>query len=189
MPVAQECVDFVAGWEGWRPDWYRDVGGVWTIGYGFTERGGRVERGVTETPMEKSRGLALLRDVLTEDVAPGVRRALDVTFDHDPKYWALFSFSFNLGVGAFAGSTMCDLLNAGDEESAEEELMKWVHVDGEVIDGLVNRRKAEKELFERDEPPADPLVEVGPPVDPVRVAEPERLTDDTIDVPNELAPV
>lgn len=46
-------------------------------------------------------------------------------------------------------SSLVRRMNNGEDVDvvAEEELPKWVHANGEVSEGLVNRRNAELELF------------------------------------------
>ena len=56
---------------------------------------------------------------------------------------ALTDFVFNCGCGAFAGSTMLRLLNAGDYQSAAGQFDLWDHAGGQVVAGLLRRREAE----------------------------------------------
>ena len=60
---------------------------------------------------------------------------------------ALTSFVYNVGQNAFANSTLLRKLNDGDFNGAADEFMKWIHAGGKVVQGLVNRRATEKELF------------------------------------------
>ena len=60
---------------------------------------------------------------------------------------ALTSFTFNLGAGALAESTLLKKLNARDYAGAQKEFGRWVHAGGEVLAGLVRRRAAEAKLF------------------------------------------
>lgn len=65
---------------------------------------------------------------------------------------ALTSFTFNLGAGALASSTLLKKLNAGDCAGAQKEFGRWVHAGGEVLQGLVRRRAAEAKLFGNNAP-------------------------------------
>lgn len=56
-------------------------------------------------------------------------------------------FSFNLGLGAFRGSTLRRRLQAQDWPAARQELAKWVRGGGRVLPGLVVRRAAEAALL------------------------------------------
>jgi len=183
--VDQQCIDFIKGWEGFRRYWYRDAGGVWTIGYGTTEHGGRVEKGETEVPLSKSRATSVLRETIESDFVPPVDGSTPDLAAH--KRWALYSFAYNVGVSAFKNSTLREKLALGREEEAEEEFLRWVHVNGEVVEGLVHRRRAERDLFERDEPPDDVLGDVGPEITSINVAEPvnipvEQIEDQSFDL-------
>ena len=61
---------------------------------------------------------------------------------------ALTCFTFNLGAGNLANSTLLKKLNQKDYEGAAEEFEKWIYAGGKVLAGLVRRRKAERALFE-----------------------------------------
>lgn len=66
----------------------------------------------------------------------------------DNQLLALASFSYNVGQGAFANSNLLRMLNAGtDKVLVAKEFDKWVNAGGKVSQGLVNRRKQEKNLF------------------------------------------
>ncbi|HGM8337746.1 TPA: glycoside hydrolase family protein [Pseudomonas aeruginosa] len=54
-----------------------------------------------------------------------------------------------MGETQFSRSTLLRKLNAGDVKGACAELSRWVYAGGKVYKGLVNRRKAERELCEQ----------------------------------------
>lgn len=60
---------------------------------------------------------------------------------------AAADFSFNLGLGAFRGSTLRRRLQAQDWLAARQELARWVRGGGRVLPGLVARRAAEAALL------------------------------------------
>ena len=60
---------------------------------------------------------------------------------------ALVSFVFNMGVGAFSTSTMLKFINANHFPLAAGQFDRWVYAKGKKLEGLVKRRKEEKELF------------------------------------------
>ncbi|OZH55731.1 hypothetical protein AFK68_02685, partial [Hydrocoleum sp. CS-953] len=66
---------------------------------------------------------------------------------------ALVSFAYNVGTGAFQGSTLLRKLNQGDYQGAANEFSRWVNgvVNGvfQPLPGLVSRRADEQELFLR----------------------------------------
>jgi lysozyme len=66
----------------------------------------------------------------------------------DNQLIALSSLSYNIGINAFKNSTLLKLLNAGTNKSMiAKEFDRWIYAGGKVLDGLVKRRNAEKELF------------------------------------------
>lgn len=64
---------------------------------------------------------------------------------------ALVSWSFNVGAGRLdpKNSTLARKLNAGDYRGAADEFLKWNKAGGRVLDGLTNRRRAERDMFLR----------------------------------------
>ncbi len=60
---------------------------------------------------------------------------------------ALVSFTYNLGAGNLLSSTLLKKLNAGDKAGAANQFDVWNKAGGKVLQGLVTRRAAEKDLF------------------------------------------
>lgn len=82
----------------------------------------------------------------------GVERSIDqsVRVPLNPNQRAaLTSFAYNVGEGAFENSTLLRRLNAGDYAGAAAEFSRWTRASGQVLPGLVTRRNAEAELFNR----------------------------------------
>ena len=75
-------------------------------------------------------------------IASGVKVKLTQT-----QAYALISFAFNVGNGAFNDSTLLQLLNKGDYRSVPAQLDRWTKASGRTLPGLVTRRKAEGALF------------------------------------------
>lgn len=63
---------------------------------------------------------------------------------------AYLSFIYNVGVGAFADSTLRVKLFKGDRRGACNELSRWVYADGKKLAGLVKRREAERQVCLKD---------------------------------------
>ena len=138
--LSEKGVDLIKGFEGLRLNAYRDPVGVWTIGYGHT--GADVKPGMKIT---QARAEALLRHD-TGWAQDAVRRSVKVPLTQG-QFDALTSFTYNLGAGALASSTLVKKLNTGDYAGAQKEFGRWVHAGGEVLLGLVRRRAAEAKLF------------------------------------------
>jgi lysozyme len=125
--------------EGLRLEAYQDVGGVWTIGYGHT---GDVKRGMKITASEAT-------ELLRKDVqwaVDCVKRAVSRNVNQN-QFDAMVDFTFNVGCGAFTGSTLLRMFNAGDTTGAADQFLRWKFVKGVKVDGLLRRREADRKLF------------------------------------------
>jgi lysozyme len=126
--------------EGCRLSAYADQGGVWTIGYGHTGPG--VHAGLTITQdqadiflqSDTAGAVACVNKLVTGPI-------VQCQFD------ALVDFAFNLGCACLATSTLLRAVNAGDFVGAANEFLRWDHVGGMVVSGLLRRRQAESEMF------------------------------------------
>lgn len=134
---------FVAKWEGFLADAYLDTiasPAIYTIGYGHT---GGVHAGDHVTKRQALR-------LLTKDLrfaAHAVRENIHVKLAVRQRI-ALISLVFNCGPGAVSGSELQAKLNAGNFKGAAEEFLEWSHAGGVVVEGLLNRRREEKWMFE-----------------------------------------
>lgn len=125
--------------EGLRLKAYKDPVGILTIGYGHTQG---VKEGMRITP-------AQAQEFLKEDIEQtlnGLRIFVKTSLNHN-QLAALVSFVFNVGITAFAKSTMLKLINSGNIAEAANQFDKWIHAGGKVLKGLELRRAAEKKLF------------------------------------------
>ena len=127
---------------------YRDSAGVLTIGVGHTSAAGSptVTPGMTITAAEASE--ILYRDLAVFETA--VNSLVKVPLNQN-EFDALVSFAFNVGAGALKTSTLLKRLNAGDRKAAADQFLVWnkITVGGKkkTLQGLVNRRKSEREQF------------------------------------------
>lgn len=133
-------LNLIASSEGFVPYAYRDVGGVWTIGYGHT---GGVQPGQKITKAEALKLLAADAGIAVRAIRDHVRVRLN-----QPRFDALTSLIFNIGVGAFVASTLLRLLNQSDYHAAGQQFLVWVKVGTQTVQGLVNRRRAELALWQ-----------------------------------------
>ena len=110
-------------------------GDVPTIGFGTTAG---VKMGDTITPQAAvSRALS---DVSKFEGA--LKRCVKVPLTQG-EYDAYLSLSYNIGSGAFCGSTLVRKLNAGDYAGACEQVLVWDKAGGRRVQGLTARRNRE----------------------------------------------
>ena len=119
---------------------------VATIGYGntFYENGKAVT--MSDPPITKERAISLFLRIIhpfEEQVTALLKKAVN-----QQQFNALVSFAYNVGVGALGGSTLLKKVNVNpNDPTIRDEFMKWVKVNGAVFTGLVNRRKAEADMY------------------------------------------
>jgi lysozyme len=133
-------VAIIREFEGCKLKAYRCPANRWTCGYGETENVGPT---TVWTQEEADRRLAL-RLRRTE---AAVEKMLLGTRVSDNQFSALVSLTYNIGETAFAKSTLLRKLRAGDTLGAFSEFPRWAHANGQLLSGLVRRRRAEQELF------------------------------------------
>lgn len=120
-------------------------GKPWTIGIGSTtdEQGNSVKQGDVWT---RERAVARFKAHLAE-FAEGVDRALAGKPTTPAQKAAMVSLAYNVGVGAFAGSTLLKKHLAGDYAGAADQFLVWNRAGGKVMAGLTRRREAERTLY------------------------------------------
>lgn len=130
-------------WEGCILKPYKDIAGVWTIGYGHT-------KGVTADMLPITQDEAIAR--LYADLDPfedAVGEAVKVPLT-DNQFSALVALCFNVGTAPLH-QTLGDLLNNREYDKAADEFLHWdhIHINGQsvVSNGLLNRRREERDLF------------------------------------------
>ena len=125
---------------------YQDSGGVWTIGWGSTfdfDKQRKVLPGDTITQAQAQKWL----EMETSQNATDIKKLVTVPLNNN-QLNSLISLIYNIGIGAFKRSTMLKLLNAGaNKQTVANEFDKWVYDNGVKVQGLINRRIAEKNLF------------------------------------------
>jgi lysozyme len=141
MELSAAGLELLKRSEGFVGHTYKDVAGFPTIGYGHRLRKGEwFPDGITEPE-----AVLLMRGDLAE-VYAAIERLVKVPLTQG-QFDALVDFTYNLGVGRLAASTMLKELNAGHFQSAAEQLLRWDIADGKENAGLKRRREAEYKLW------------------------------------------
>ena len=144
MHVSPSGVDLICNFEGLRLKAYDDGVGVWTIGYGTTKypNGIRVKKGDTCT-LDQAK--AYMQNDL-KSFEQTVNNTVKVPLNQN-QFDALVSLAYNIGSTAFKNSTLVKRLNEGNYNAAANQFDLWVNAGGKRMQGLVNRRAAERTLF------------------------------------------
>jgi len=137
--MSDKGIDLLKKLEGCRLIAYRDGGGVWTIGYGYTSDvwPGRIIT-ADEAELLLRSDIVKFEDCITDAVKVDL---LQYEFD------ALVCLAFNIGRSAFKGSSLLRYLNIKDFPRAADEFKRWIHIGRAISDGLYRRRVRERHLF------------------------------------------
>lgn len=134
----------IRGFEALRLTTYYDGNGNLTVGWGHKVLpSDNIQPGDTITA---ARASALFQSDVAQNAA-WLEKDLEGIEVNDNQFSALLSLEFNIGEGRFENSALLEDLEDGDFDSAANEILRWRMVGGVISDGLVRRRKAERELF------------------------------------------
>lgn len=139
--AAALAVGLVTSAEGVRQVAYPDPatkGEPWTVCMGHT---GGVKPG-DRYSLDECKAM-LVRDL--ESYATGIERCVTAPLP-DPRYVALVSFAYNIGVGGACKSSVVRLINAGETKAGCDALMRYNRAAGIVFPGLTRRRAKEREM-------------------------------------------
>jgi lysozyme len=121
--------------------------GVPSIGFGATYYldGRRVQ--LTDPPISRAAAERLLLLTIERDFLPAVLRLCPrLRYATPERLAAIIDFTFNLGSGRLATSTLRRRINDERWDDVPAELRKWIIGGGVVLRGLVLRREAEAAL-------------------------------------------
>jgi len=131
----QKSVELITHYEGFSRTPYLCPAGVRTIGYGRTTG----SMGVTYKEKELK---WLSNKLLTTSVK--IKKLTGTMLDHE--IWALTSFVYNVGFGAFTRSTLLQKIQHNDPE-ASAEILRWTKANNRRLEGLAKRRASEFALY------------------------------------------
>lgn len=132
----------IQDWEKCKLTAYPDPatgGAPWTCGWGAV--GPDIQKGTIWSQSQADERLAW--DLAK--FATGVRKLVkDPATDNE--LGAMISLAYNVGLENFKNSTLLRKFNSGNHDGSE--FAKWVYANGKKMNGLINRRRAERKVFE-----------------------------------------
>ena len=144
--ISDELYDFIAYFEGCQLNAYYCSSNILTIGIGCTRKEVTSLGTITkERAYEEFKKDILIYVNVVDTLCSKYNISLN-KYEHD----ALISFAFNCGINALEQSTLWYNITKGikDKDIITENFLRFVKSSsGEVLEGLVRRRKAEAELF------------------------------------------
>ena len=152
----ESTAEFIIGWEGLELAPYHDSAGYPTIGVGH-KLSDEVKADLSRwKPITREAAIDLLNQDLVrfrQTVNRVVYRVPSAAAQQD-RETALISLAFNIGTGAFARSTLVDMINDGGSVPQWKVVLEWLDwckhtVNGRkvVSTGLLNRRRGEVERY------------------------------------------
>ena len=146
MTISPTGIELIKKYEGFISEPYLDAVGVPTIGYGATYYPNGRKVTMNDKPISKWEAEVLLKD-MTKDFEKGVNKSVTSKINQN-QFDALVSFSYNLGNGALAKSTLLKRVNANpNDPDIRNQFMRWTKAGGRELAGLVRRRKEEADLY------------------------------------------
>ena len=146
MQLDQGGIDLLKQYEGFSAFPYQDTAGHWTIGYGHLIL--ETDNFQHDLSIEQAEFLLLTDAQIAVDA---VNRLVNVGLSQN-QFNSLVSFTFNLGAGAFAGSSLLREINAGDFSNINHNFYAYnkVRKNGVLVfnQGLANRREQEARIFD-----------------------------------------
>lgn len=146
--------NFLESLEGRRSKMYLDSKGLPTIGIGHLLTKSELSSGkinIRGSLVKYAEGLdgKQIDDLYDQDhrfAIDAVNKYVKVTLT-DNQFTALVSFVFNVGVSAFANSTLLRKLNQGLHKEVPGQMRRWIYEGAKVSQGLINRREKEVQMW------------------------------------------
>ena len=143
------CLPIIKQFEGFRATPYKDSAGVPTIGYGTIQYPDGSAVTMADPAITEPEAESFLKFQMSQKsaaIAPCLQRQATL---HQAA--AMLSLTYNIGTGAFKGSTVLKKFNLGKISEAADAFLLWdkAWVDGQlvVVPGLHKRRVQEREIF------------------------------------------
>jgi len=143
MKISTNGISLIKSFEGFASKIYDDVGHP-AIGYG-TDLLPEEEQKYKDKTITEEEATQLLASRLSK-FEERINELVKVPLTQN-QYDALCSFTYNVGAGGFANSTLLKKINNKDYAGAANEFSKWNKVNGKDHPGLTARRAKEKTLF------------------------------------------
>lgn len=156
MNFTKRGIKFIKEVEGCENRVYRCVAGKWTIGVGHVISD--MEKKAQTIFLKNGPTIFMKNNTITDEEVDQlleydlgrfitcIKQKVKVPLQ-DYQFEALVSFAFNVGEGAFTNSTLLKVLNQGQYNQVPKQLERWNKANGKVVQGLVNRREKEIQLW------------------------------------------
>lgn len=146
MKLNEQGYRLVIKHEGLRLSPYLCPARIPTIGYGNTYYPDGKIVTMLDKPITKEHAYEIFKTI-ADRFALRVHRLVTSNVTQN-QFNALVSFAYNVGMGNFQKSTLLRKVNANPNDvTIRAEFNKWVKAGGVRLNGLVNRRKDEADIY------------------------------------------
>lgn len=143
--TSEQGYQIIRNFEGYMPFPYKDIAGIETVGYGYVLRPGD-KFTYPLLPPDADRLLKKTMGNFERDI----NRAVSIKLQQH-QFDALASLTYNIGSGAFTGSTVLRRVNARDHDRVPDGFLMWnkARINGvlQPVKGLTLRRQDEANLY------------------------------------------
>ena len=151
MKLNKNGYDLIKQFEGLRLDAYAATESekqrnIWTIGFGNItyENGTKVKKGDKISQDRAEQIFSYYADKFARNVDAIITNK-NITQN---QFNAVVSLAYNIGLANFQKSTLLKKLNTNNnDKTIKDEFLKWVNASGKRLQGLVNRRTEEANLY------------------------------------------
>lgn len=144
--IGAKGLNLIKKYEGFKASPYRCPAGIPTIGYGATYYPDGTKVKLTDKQITTREADTMLLNML-KHYEQGVDSFTTDKVNQN-QFDALVSIAYNIGLQALKGSTLIRKVNLDpNDKTIKNEFMRWTKANGKVLDGLINRRKEEAELY------------------------------------------
>ena len=148
MKISKNGLEFIKKKEAFRANPYYDSVGVATIGYGATKYPNGTKVKISDSAISESYASQMLLKMIQDEYQKPVQNLVESDINQN-QFDALVSFTYNVGVGGFSDSTLLKVVNRdpNDYEAIKYQFSRWNKGGGKVLQGLINRRNSEIDLY------------------------------------------
>lgn len=144
MKTSQQGIRALEKSEAFKPNAYQDGGGVWTVGYGTIRLDGAPVNSRTRITQERA------EQELIKFIS-GLESALTTALGKAPitqnEFDAFINLGYNIGMKGLLSSTALRKHIDGDKKGAAAGIKLWNKDNGKTVQGLVNRREREANMY------------------------------------------
>lgn len=146
MKAHELAADIIKRFEGYSSKPYLCPANIPTIGYGSTMYTNGTRVTMSDAEIDEEQATEMLIQTI-KGIDKQLKNVLTVKLPAH-KLAALISFTYNVGIGNFAKSTLLAWVNSNPEFSEiPSQFRRWNKGGGKVLKGLINRREAEVALW------------------------------------------